>query len=99
MNIQKMIQEAQKAQQLLKKKIDEFDKQEFEYNSRDLVTVKINGALKVLDIKINKSIIDADDPDTLQDIILDAINMAIEETTNKKNKIADSIAPGLGSMF
>ena len=99
MNIQKMIQEAQKAQQLLKKKIDEFDKQEFEYNSRDLVTVKINGALKVLDIKINKSIIDPDDPDTLQDIILDAINMAIEETTNKKNKIADSIAPGLGSMF
>ena len=52
-----------------------------------------------IDIIRNKSIIDADDPDTLQDIILDAINMAIEETTNKKNKIADSIAPGLGSMF
>ncbi len=99
MNIQKMIQEAQRAQQLLKKKLDEFDNKEFEYSSRDMITVKISGALEILDIKISDKIIDPEDPDTLQDLIIEAINLAIKETTKKKNEIANSIAPGLAGMM
>ncbi len=99
MNIQKMIQEAQRAQQQLKKKMDEFDSKEFEYCSRDMITVKISGALEILDIKISDKIIDPEDPDTLQDLIIEAINLAIQQTSQKKNEIANSIAPGLAGMM
>lgn len=99
MNIQKMIQEAQRAQQQLKKKLDEFDSKEFEYTSRDMITVKISGALEILDIKISEKIIDPEDPDTLQDLIIEAINLAIQQTSQKKNDIANSIAPGLAGMM
>lgn len=99
MNIQKMIQEAQRAQQQLKKKLDEFDSKEFEYTSRDMITVKISGALEILDIKISEKIIDPEDPDTLQDLVIEAVNLAIQQTSKKKNEIANSIAPGLAGMM
>ena len=99
MNIQKMIAEAQRVQANLKKKMDEFDATEFEYSYQNYITVKIMGSLKIVDIQINKDIIDPEDPDTLQDLMIEAMNKAIIETTEKKNDIAKSIAPGLNGMM
>lgn len=99
MNIQKMIQEAQRVQATLKKKMQEFDNTEFEYSYQNYVVVKIKGDLTVQDIKINKDIIDPEDPDTLQDLLIEAMNKAIAETSAKKDEIAKQVAPGLNGLM
>ena len=43
------------------------------------VTVKINGKREIIDIKLSEEIIDPDDPETLTDILIAAVNEAIKK--------------------
>ncbi|GAA5414837.1 YbaB/EbfC family nucleoid-associated protein [Ureaplasma ceti] len=99
MNIQKMMQEAQRMQATLKRKMDEFDETEFEYSYQNYVTLKIKGSLEIVDLQINKDIIDPEDPDTLQDLIIAATNKAIHDTQAKKDEIARKVAPSLNGLI
>lgn len=95
MNIQKMMQEAQKMQ----KKIAEFDKKVFEYKYKEYVEIKIKGNLMIESISINSDIVDESDTSMLNDILQLAINEAISNTKAEKDKISNSIASGLGGLF
>lgn len=99
MNIQQMMQQAQKLQNSLKKKMQEFEQSVFEHKYKEFVTIKLTGALKIESISINKEIVDPDDIETLNDIVLAAINEAITKVTAEKEKITSSIAPGMGGLF
>lgn len=95
MNIQKMLQEAQK----LQKKIKEFDTQIFDFNYKNLVTFQMNGLGQVSNLKIDSSLIDKDDPDTLQDVITVAFNDALKELEQKKDKLQNSLAGQMPKGF
>ncbi|MDE6472863.1 MAG: YbaB/EbfC family nucleoid-associated protein [Ureaplasma sp.] len=99
MNIQQMMQQAQKLQNSLKKKMQEFEQSVFEHKYKEFVTIKLTGALKIESISINKEIVDPDDIETLNDIVVAAINEAITKVTAEKEKITSSIAPGMGGLF
>lgn len=86
------MQQAQRAQKDLQKKMEEFEKKEFEFNYKNgSVIVRMNGSCKITDLKINKTLIDPEDPLMLQEMIGEAINSAIEAILADREEIQSSV--------
>ena len=84
-NMQAMLRQAQKMQEDMAAKQEELDAREYDISAGGgVVGVKINGKKEILSIDIKPEIVDPDDIETLQDILVAAVNEAIKkvETTN-----------------
>ena len=78
MNMQQMMKQAKKLQEQMAQEQENITAQEFTAASADnLVVATFTGDRKLKDLKINKDTIDPDDPDMLQDLIIDAVNKGI----------------------
>ncbi|XQP54904.1 MAG: YbaB/EbfC family nucleoid-associated protein [Mycoplasmoidaceae bacterium] len=101
MNMNQIMAQAQKMQREMQKKLEELYKQEFTYdyqNGSVMVTITGKGVIK--SIEINKTLIDPEDPITLQEMVTEAINSAIEQVTAKADAIQQSMMPqGMGGLF
>lgn len=101
MNMNQIMAQAQKMQREMQKKLEELYKQEFTYDYKNgsvMVTVTGKGVIK--SIEINKALIDPEDPITLQEMVAEAINSAIEQVTAKADAIQQSMMPsGMGGLF
>ncbi len=88
-------------QKQLQEKLEQLYKQEFTYdyqNGSVMVTVFGNGVVK--NIEINKTLIDPEDPITLQEMVTEAINSAVEQVKAKADEIQQSLMPaGMGGLF
>lgn len=98
-NFSSMMKQVQKMQKEIEKMQKELEEKEVEASSGGgVVTVKVNGKKEVLDIVIDKEVVDPDDIETLQDLILAAVNEALrkadEMVTSEMQKITGGI-PGL----
>jgi DNA-binding YbaB/EbfC family protein len=63
------------------------------------VTVKATGAGKIIEIKISKEAIDPNDPETLEDLILAAVNSALTAAEElAKSKLNLGALGDLGSL-
>lgn len=96
-----MIRQAQKMQEQMAEKQAELDEREYEVQAGGgVVTVKIKGTKEILDIQLQPEVVDPDDVETLQDILVAAVNEAIKkvEATNEQElgKITGSMnLPGM----
>lgn len=68
------------------------------------IRVRVNGNREVLDIEIDESKIDLTEKDKLIDLLVIAINQAMElatelEASEAQKMINDMIPPGLGGLF
>ena len=84
-NMQAMLKQAQKMQEDMENLQAELDGREYDVSAGGgVVTVKISGKKEILAIDIKPEIIDPDDPETLSDILVAAVNEAIKrvEDTN-----------------
>jgi DNA-binding YbaB/EbfC family protein len=82
-------------------KQEELDAREYDISAGGgVVGVKINGKKEILSIDIKPEIVDPDDIETLQDILVAAVNEAIKkvETTNSDEMAAITGNLNLGSM-
>ena len=82
-----MIRQAQKMQEQMAEKQAELDAREYEVQAGGgVVTVKIKGTKEILDIQLQPEVVDPDDVETLQDILVAAVNEAIKkvEATNEQ---------------
>ena len=61
-----------------------------------VVTVKINGKKEILSVKIDPEVIDPDDAETLEDLIVAAVNEAIKKVETIYNQEMKKITGGLG---
>ena len=87
MNFNNLMQQAKNMQ----KKLDEFNKREFEYDySNGSVIVKLTGDLRIISLTINKTLIDPEDPITLQEMVAEAINSAIALVNEQKEEVVPS---------
>lgn len=94
MNIAKMLQQAKKMQSEMTKKLAEHDAKEYTFSfQNDLVTIKIFGSLKIKEIIIKEDLVDKDDIDTLQDVITEATNNAIQQVLKDKEEISKGMMP------
>ncbi|HET9523076.1 MAG TPA: YbaB/EbfC family nucleoid-associated protein [Terrimicrobiaceae bacterium] len=80
MNIQKMLQQAQRMQAKLAEKQSELSQKTVEASAGGgKVTVTANGAGDVLSIKIDPSVVDPEDVEMLEDLVLAGVKQAIED--------------------
>ena len=103
-NLNAMLQQAQKMQEDMAALQAELEEREYEVSAGGgAVTVKINGKKQILALDIQPDIVDPDDIETLSDVLVAAINEAINrvETTNstEMEKITGAMGmPGMGGI-
>ena len=101
MNMQRLMQEAQKMQAQLQKDQKELENTVYE-GSSSLVTLKINGKYEVTEVKINLpegDSIEFDDKEMLEDMVMVAMNDALKKISNDKEKKMGKYGQGLAGLM
>ena len=97
MDINKLMQQAQAMQKELEKANDQINATEFEGSaSNGLVKVTINGENKVLAVNIDPSILNPDDKEMIEDLIMIAVNDAVDKAEEMKKDRFGSMASAMG---
>lgn len=93
MNMQNMMRQAQKMQKQMQVSQEEIQNTTFVGKSaQDLVSATFSGDKKMQSLNINTDLIDPEDPETLNDMIISAVNDALSQidklTDQKMGKFA-----------
>ena len=95
-NMANIMKQAQKMQREVQAATEELNKTEYTGKSvDDFVVVKVTGEKKIADLTIDDKIIDPDDPDTLQDMLIDALNNAFDAVDKDKSAKLGKYTNGL----
>ncbi len=100
-NIAGMLKQAQKLQSDMLKMQEELGSKIVEAGSGGgMVTTKVNGKQELLEIKIDKAVVNPDDVEMLQDLIVASINEALNKSkdmvTGEMSKLTGGLnLPGL----
>ncbi len=100
-NMQSMIKQAQKMQEEMAQKQAELEERVYDVSAGGgVVNVKINGKREILSVKLAEEIVDPDDIETLEDLVVAAINEAIKKidtvSSEEMSKITGSMSiPGM----
>ena len=99
--MQAMLKQAQKMQEDMATKQQELEEREYEVAAGGgVINVKINGKKEILSVKIDPEVVDPDDVDTLEDLIVAAVNEAIKKveavSSEEMQKITGAMSiPGM----
>ena len=100
MDFEKLMQQAQQMQEQMKQAQEAIANETVEGTAGGgAVVVKATGAGKLLEVKIQKEAIDPEDPETLEDLVVAAVNAALEsaeELAKSKLNLPDLGSLGLG---
>ena len=95
-NMQQMMKKMQKMQKDMMAAQESLKDQTVEGTvSGGMVTAVANGDGKILDIKIKEEVVDPDDIEMLQDMVLTAVNDALEKSNNLKEDTMGRFTNGL----
>ena len=100
-NMQSMLKQAQKMQEDMAVKQAELEEREYDVSAGGgVVNVKINGKREILSVKLAEEIVDPDDIETLEDLVVAAVNEAIKKveavSSEEMGKITGSMSlPGM----
>jgi nucleoid-associated protein EbfC len=100
-DMNKMLKQVQQMQDQMAKAQEELEQETVEASAGGgMVTVKANGAMEILEIKIDPKAIDPDDPEMLEDTILAAVNEAVRSAkTMVESKLGAAAGlEGLGGL-
>lgn len=96
MNMQNLLKQAQKMQKELASIEDDLKIKTYESElSGGVIKAVVSGEMKVIDIKINESLLDKENKDDLQDMIITVINNAIDAATQDKDETMKGITGGV----
>ncbi len=100
MNMQNLMRQAQKMQKKMEEAQAEAATQVVEASSGGgMVTVKVNGKQELLDIVIEKEVVDSDDIEMLQDLIKAAVNEGMKKSSQALQEKMGELTGGLGLKF
>ena len=100
-NMQAMIK---KMQEDMVAKQEELEAREYEISAGGgVVTVKMNGKKEVLSVKLAEEVVDPDDIETLEDLVVAAMNEAIKkvesDASDEMGKLTGGLnIPGMGGL-
>ena len=100
-NMQSMLKQAQKMQEDMAAMQAELEEREYEVAAGGgVVNVKINGKKEIISVNIAPEVVDPDDIETLEDLIVAAMNEAIKKvetvSQDEMSKITGSMSlPGM----
>lgn len=97
MNLNKLMKQAQKMQEQMAKTQAELEDKTVEVSAGGgKVMVVANGAGNVLSIKIDKTVVDPEDVEILEDMILSGVQQAISQGKELAGSEMEKITGGLG---
>ena len=100
-NMQSMLKQAQKMQEDMAAKQAELEEREYDVSAGGgVVNIKINGKREILSVKLAEEIVDPDDIETLEDLVVAAVNEAIKKvdavSSDEMGRITGSMSlPGM----
>jgi len=95
-NMNKMMKQMQKMQKDMAKAQEELAKSEVEGTAGGgMVTVKVTGEKKVLEVIVKEDVVDPEDIEMLQDLILTATNDALGKVDELTDKVMGPYTKGL----
>ena len=98
-NMNAMLRQAQKMQEDMAALQADLEEREYDVSAGGgMVELKINGKREILSISIKPEIVDPDDVETLEDIIVAAVNEAIKRVDATSEAEMQKITGGLGGM-
>lgn len=96
-NMNNMIKQAQKMQKEMQKAQEELATQEVEASvGGGAVVVRANGAKSIVSIKINPEVLDPEDAETVEDLVLTAVNQALDMAEEMMSSSMSKITGGMG---
>lgn len=101
MNFNQLMRQAQQMQKKANKLKKEFEAKEFQFSSsQNLIDLKMNGKLEIVDLKIKEELLDKDSLDMLQDLLTVTINDSIKKIEKEKEDTLNAATNGVDvSMF
>ncbi len=98
-NMQQLMRQAQKMQQMMTDAHEKLDAMEYEATSGGgMVSVKVSGKRELLSITIDPQVVDPDDVEMLQDLVMAAVNEALRKGEEAREAAMNKMAPGMGGM-
>ena len=96
-NMNAMLKQAQKMQEDMAALQEELESREYDVKAGGgMVEVKINGKREILSVSIKPEIVDPDDVETLEDIIVAAVNEAIKRVDSTNEAEMSKMTSGFG---
>lgn len=100
MNFNAIMQQAKKMQNEINRKIAEFDAKDFSYDYQNgSIIVQLKGSLAIKSIKIADALVDPEDKITLEEMVVEAVNKAIEYVNGEKDKLTSRSMPKIPGLF
>ena len=96
-----MIKQAQKMQQDMLKMQEELEVKQYEAAAGGgVVKAVVNGKHEVVSLTIDPEAVDPEDVEMLQDMVMAAVNEALRQGEENREKTMSALAPaGMGGMF
>lgn len=95
-NMQAMIKQAQKMQEDMERVQAELEEEVTEVTAGGgAVKIEIKGNREILSVKLDEDIVDPDDIETLEDLIVAAVNEAIKTVDSKSAEAMSSVTGNL----
>ncbi len=96
-NMQQMLKQAQKMQEDMQNMQAELETREYEVSAGGGVgCVKLNGKREILGVKIAPEVVDPDDIETLEDLIVAAVNEGLNKVASASEAEMSKITGGMG---
>jgi DNA-binding YbaB/EbfC family protein len=99
-DMNEMMKKAQELSETMKQKQEEQAKQIFEVSvGGEMIKMTFNGKQEAKSIEIDPEVVDVDDIETLQDLILSAVNEGLRQSQqNMQNSLGEQIGKMTGGM-
>lgn len=99
-NMQGMMQKMQKMQKDMEKEQKAIETSIFEASdNNNLVTVKVTGAKRIVELEIKEDLVDPEDIDMLQDLVIVTVNDALVQVDKATEQRLGKFTQGLNLPF
>lgn len=95
MNIANLMKQAQQMQAKMATLQNELAGRVIEASAGGVVKVKVNGKQELLEIKIDKDCVDPNDVESLEELVLTAVNNGLKESQNMVQEAMSKVTGGM----
>lgn len=95
MNIQKMMQQAQKMQRDMVEKTEELESKTYSAKKDGMVSVEVSGKLEITSIEIDPELLNADYKEELESVVLLVVNEAMKKANDDKEETLGQLTGGM----